>query len=239
MQFGCRVELENLDSFDRLDKYSAVPIELALPYQKDRFLKERHKIPELISYIDKNNIRINSIHATQGKLTDDDFLVWGADALKLSKEYSGVTVVIHPGRFYEKKSEISRNKAQKIALENIRKLCEIYVPRLAMETFGGDRYLFSPDEIMEYKLPMVLDIAHQDENKSLEIIQLYHQNIKVIHLSAIKGHKHHLPINDFCLMALDQMNDYGFSGTVTLEYLPEYHHRLVEDCLKLIKRYEI
>ena len=55
---------------------------------------------------------------------------------------------------------------------------------ISIETFTGHDRIFTPDEIIEAKLPMTLDTSHiHDDDKIISIIEKYWQRIPVVHLS--------------------------------------------------------
>ena len=137
-------------------------------------------------------------------------------------------VTVHPNSVAR---DTSRQTAQEIALRYLRMVQRRCKARIAIKTFEGNRRVFRPQDIIQLKLPMVLDVAHLFFHEEvLKIIHNYHQNISTVHLSARSDNKSHLPIDDFCIEVVNLLISYGWEGSVILEYLPCYHYKLKEDC---------
>ena len=120
----------------------------------------------------------------------------------------------------------------------MQELARLYLRRLrheteipiSVETFTGTDRVFVPEEIMEARLPMTLDTAHIHDNaRIMRMIDSYWQNIPVLHLSARGRENHHLPVNQFCIQVVRRLVELGWSGSIALEYLHEYHHLLRSD----------
>lgn len=65
----------------------------------------------------------------------------------------------------------------------------------------------------------------------------YRDNIVNIHLSAKGNNKHHLPIDNFCKEVIDYLIENKWSGSVILEYLPEFHNQMIADVKFLEYKY--
>jgi len=88
------------------------------------------------------------------------------------------------------------------------------------------------------------DIVHMQRHCTEDIlldISRHENYIKSYHFSNwhSKPFKQHLPINEGiydCNRILDNLIRLKFDGTITLEYLPEYHNQLVEDAQHLLRK---
>jgi sugar phosphate isomerase/epimerase len=99
-----------------------------------------------------------------------------------------------------------------------------------IETFEGARRVFTPDEIVSFNLPMTLDTAHiRNDRKIWDLLKDYRENILNVHLSAKEGNKQHLPIDNFCKEVVSYLIENKWDGNVILEYLPEFHGRMLTD----------
>lgn len=77
---------------------------------------------------------------------------------------------------------------------------------------------------------MTLDTAHiHDQNTILEIIDIYHHFIPVVHLSAKNETGHHLPLDQDCIEVASLLKVKNWQGTIILEYLPWHHYRVADD----------
>jgi sugar phosphate isomerase/epimerase len=116
---------------------------------------------------------------------------------------------------------------------------------LLWETFSGKRRVLTAwNQLAEFcerheKNYICYDICHMHRSTegAIKDIDDYGHLIKAYHFSNWEGDKQHLPIGEGVLdfgEIMDRLSD--FEGSVTLEYLPQYHHQLVEDALQLIVR---
>lgn len=239
MKFGIRQAIDLADFRKYLDPLKGIPIELALPYKIEDYFNSRPFLDDLVKYIGQEGIVCQSIHAPQGRISDEYFMSWGEEVTLFAERVRAEVVVFHP----EQRAPGKRIKFQNIALARIRRLQELGSVVVGIETFGGERRIFRPSEIVELGLPMVLDVSHVTEGESRELIQTNLANIAGIHLSAIgidpktRENTHHLPVNEFCLEVLDTLNSAKWNGPVTLEYLPWHHEKLLKDRERLEKRY--
>jgi sugar phosphate isomerase/epimerase len=232
MHFSIRREV-GFTTYDQdLKGLTGIPIELALPYKLEEYLKGRGKLEALTAFVRDAGIICPSVHATQGRLTDDHFMSWAGETVRFAEAVGAGVVVFHP----ENTRKDTRTNLQLIALGNIRKLQrETTGVRIAVETFGGPKRLLSPEEIGERHLWMVLDTSHVEQDRTRDLIGRYHGTIAAVHLSEMRldektGEKRpHLPVTDFGRDVLRLLHEKGWQGTVTLEYLPDYHDQLLPD----------
>jgi len=228
MNIGGRVGFDRIEDLEKNFRNIDFPIELALPWRyTELWLPMQGCLDRVASYFKKSPIRILSIHATQGNISDDAFLVWGRQTVEFARELGVQDITIHPGNCRSR-----REASQQQALRNIRRIeretdaCGIF----SVETFGGKNRVLRPGEIVSCGLPMTLDTAHlHDRNEIKEIVDGYHHNIKTVHLSAVGNGEHHLPVDAFCLSVVDRLRDLNWEGNIILEYLPWFHYRVRTD----------
>lgn len=239
MRFGIRQEIDLADFSKYLDPLQGIPIELALPHRIEDYFKSRRILDDLERYIRQKGVVCQSIHAPQGRISDEYFMSWAEEVVLFAEMVGAEIVVFHP----EQCRPAMKANCQSMALVRIRKLQEQTSVTIGIETFGGERRIFRPLEIIEFQLPMVLDVSHVTEEESRELIKRSLKSIVAIHLSAIgidpqTGEDgHHLPVNDFCIEILNSLNRAAWKGPVTLEYLPWHHDKLLKDRELLEKRY--
>jgi hypothetical protein len=82
---------------------------------------------------------------------------------------------------------------------------------------------------------MTLDTSHiMDNRKIWSLLKNYKENILNIHLSPREDSKQHLPIDNFCKEVVCYLIESNWNGNVILEYLFEFHDKLLSD-LKLLR----
>jgi sugar phosphate isomerase/epimerase len=122
-----------------------------------------------------------------------------------------------------------------LAVRNIRQLQRDTAVRIAVETFGGPKRVLTPEEVGEREIWMVLDTSHLFEDRIFALIERYHGTIAGVHLSEMRKDKTtgemrpHMPVEGYGIDVLERLRAKGWQGTVTLEYLPDYHGRLLPD----------
>ncbi len=230
MKLGGRVGFAKVEQLEERFQSIDFPIELALPWQyRELWLPIEQNIDQVIDFFRARGIEILTIHATQGPITDDSFLRWGALTLRIARALGVDDITIHPNFVRGQRAQ-----NQERALRNLKGLggSEVF----SIETFGGKRRAFTPENLVEESLPMTLDIAHfRSRSQVLDIIERNHRNIRTVHLSAVGPEEHHLPVDDFCVLVLDELLRRRWSGNVILEYLPRHHYRVREDIEALSK----
>lgn len=232
MRFGIRREadLTNIEG-SLTGELRGIPIELALPYKTGDYMQCRHLLPGLVEYMKTAGIVCNSVHATQGRLTSEDFMTWASDAVRLAEDLGAEVVVFHP----ENSKKEMKGNLQVIALQNIKRLQRETGVKVAIETFGGPKRILTPEEIVANGLSMVLDTSHLFRERTLELIGKYHEGIASVHLSEERFDERegksmpHMPVEKYGFEVLDRLKEKGWAGIVTLEYLPWHHHRLLPD----------
>lgn len=221
------------------------PIELALPYRYEWWKEAAKRLDEMLALLDAANVVVSTVHATQARISDRDFIVWGRQTIRIARRLGARTITVHPNQ-----AGSSRGNHQFAALGHLRTLQRETDVALAVETFGGKDRVFRPEEIMSIGLPMTLDIAHlADNERIMRIVDAHWRNIPVVHLSARGSNywgrqpdvplseegrcEHHLPVDPFCIGVVRKLVKLGWAGTIVLEYLPWYHYRLRGD-VKLV-----
>ena len=233
MQLGARVSFDQVDELESHFEGVDFPVELALPYRVHEFLPIAGRMAEVLDFIRGKGIQVQSIHAAQGNLAADDCFAWAQPALWLADELGARCVTFHPSQT----NRDQRLNAQTLAKRHLRQLQRDHQAVAAIETFGGSRRIFHPEEIVQFGLPMVLDTAHlHEDERILKLIKDYHRSIPTVHLSARGDGEHHLPVDAFCLDVVALLSDLDWGGGVILEYLPWHHYR-VRDDLAILRRF--
>ncbi|MDI6917466.1 MAG: hypothetical protein QMC80_06680 [Thermoplasmatales archaeon] len=232
MKIGGRVSFDRIEDLEKHFKGIDFPIELALPWKyRELWLPVENRVSAILSFFKNSNISIITIHATQGKITDDLFLVWGKKTLKIAKELGVGCITVHPNHVKK-----PRYLYQVKAIENLKKLSN-KTCSFSVETFNGKNRVLRPMEIVEAGIPMTLDTAHIRDNQLIkQLIEKYWENIKTVHLSAKSEKEHHLPIDDFCAEIVKKLYGLNWQGNVILEYLPWHHYRVRSD-IKALNKY--
>ncbi|MCL4416130.1 MAG: sugar phosphate isomerase/epimerase [Actinobacteria bacterium] len=235
INFGIRQSFDKIEQIE--ERYSNIkePVEIAFPYYWDIYEPIRGHLLEIAGKIKSYQTKVLSIHAVQAPITDEIFKVWGREIADFAKLLGVKTVTLHP-------NNINKDKAlQERTLENLRYLSDLYQDEIAfcIETFEGSRRVFAPDEIIKFNLPMTLDTAHISDEKTVwNLLKGYKQNIKNIHLSAKDGDRRHLPIDSFCREVISYLIETKWDGTVILEYLFEFHERMLDDLRSLESKFQ-
>lgn len=226
IKFGIRQSFDRIEQIEERFSHRDVPIELALPYYWGIYEPIRGHLREIADRIEVFHTDVLGIHAVQAPITDGKFRIWGKEIADFAKLLGVKTITLHP-------NNVNKDKVmQESALENLKYFADLYKNEIifCIETFEGKRRVITPDETVNFNLPMTLDTAHiRDEKKIWSMVKSYKQNIKNIHLSAKEGNKRHLPIDNFCKEIVNYLIESKWSGNVILEYLPEYHYRLIND----------
>lgn len=221
-----RVGFERIEDLENRFKGIDFPIELALPWRyEDLWLPMKNRLNEVMDFFLKSKLEIRSIHATQGKISDEAFLIWGKESLEFAEALNIKHVTVHPNQVKSNRIDL-----QEKARSYINRMERDSSARFSIETFSGKRRLFWPKEIIEKGLQMTLDVAHiHDDSFVHQIIESYWHNISEVHLSAKGNGEHHLPIDTFCIGVVKELQSRGWSGSIILEYLPWHHYRLKGD----------
>lgn len=231
IKFGIRQSFDNIEQVE--ERYSKLdaPVELALPYYWDIYEPVRGHLSGVADKILAFHVEVLSIHAVQAPITDEKFRAWGKEIADFASMVNVKTITLHP-------NNVNKDKVvQEKALKNLEYLANLYKNEIifCIETFTGKRRVFTPDEIVEFNLPMTLDTTHiKDDKKIWNLLRNYRNNIMNVHLSAKEEDKQHLPIDSFCKEVVSFLIQNKWSGNVILEYLFEFHDRMLSD-LKSLK----
>jgi sugar phosphate isomerase/epimerase len=209
-----------------------VPLEVALPWRLGDFLEQMDDLPRLEHYLIENGIHVASLHATQGKLTDDAFISWALPTVKLARKVGARIVVFHPNNA----AKTEKFNLQLVALSNLKRLQrESGGVVVAIETFAHAKRVLTPEEVVTLKLPLVVDVSHLEPARTMTLIETYHRGIVGIHLSEVRWHdvyqkEHtHMPAGPICEKVLEKLRETKWRGVITLEYLSEFHELMFED----------
>ena len=233
MELGARVGFDRMEELEPHFEGVDFPVELALPYRVVDFLPIADRMDEIGGFLKGRGVKVLSVHAPQGNLADEDYARWATPAMSLAELLGARSVTFHPSL----SRRAGREAGQAAAIRHIGELQEGARALACIETFGGKRRMFHPEEIAEESLPMVLDTAHlHDDDRILRLIRGYYQGIPTVHLSARGEKEHHLPLDAFCLDVVSLLVDLNWEGSLVLEYLPWHHYRTATD-LELLERF--
>ena len=221
---SARVGFDTVDEI--ADRLSGIdfPIELALPWRHQLWQAAMQRYAEMVASLERLGLDIASIHATQGRISNEAFLYWGRQTCELAARLGARVVTVHPNR-----AKHVRDRCQEIARQNLVTVAREAGVTISVETFGGADRVFTPGEIVACRLPMTLDASHLHHDKTMELIRAYSRHILVLHLSAIGSDENHPPIDAFCLQMVNELARLEWSGQIVLEYLPWHHYRLRQD----------
>ncbi|MHB8883100.1 MAG: sugar phosphate isomerase/epimerase family protein [Thermodesulfovibrionales bacterium] len=233
MKFAIRREV----SFDKpdfqLSGLAGVPIELALPHMMETFFAGQSLLPAVAAFARAQNVIVQSVHAPQGRLTDEHFMDWSLATARFAESVGASLVVFHP-----EATALNRHMdMQIIASCNIKRLQRETTVKIAVESFGNKKRILTPEEIIQKDIPFVLDTSHLFPERTMEIVERYSPAISAVHLSEPRDGRQHMPVEGLGFQVLDVLQARGWNGNVTLEYLPEFHHRLIPDMKMLQERY--
>ncbi|PIP20811.1 MAG: hypothetical protein COX40_02705 [Candidatus Omnitrophica bacterium CG23_combo_of_CG06-09_8_20_14_all_40_11] len=226
IKFGIRQSFDRIEQVEERYAHLNVPVEVALPYYRVIYEPVRGHLAGIAEKIKSYNVTVLSIHAVQAPITDGKFKIWGKEIADFAKALGVRTITLHPNNANKDKI------VQEEALRNLEYITDLYNGEIVfcIETFEGKRRVFTPDETVEFNLPMTLDTAHiRDDEKIWNLLKRYKENILNIHLSARKNDLQHLPVDSFCKEVVSYLIKNKWSGNVILEYLPEFHGRIITD----------
>jgi sugar phosphate isomerase/epimerase len=157
-------------------------------------------------------------------------LSWAVEVVRFAEAIGAYTLVFHP----ESVKKDQKANLQLIALRNIKELQRNTGVHIGVETFGNAKRVLLPEEIGEKQIWMVLDTSHVFQERIFDLIERYHGTIAAVHLSEMREDeagqvRPHLPVRDYGFEVLHALQKKGWHGTVTLEYLFEYHDQLASD----------
>jgi len=232
MRFSIRRSV-HFDDFSKwLSGLDKIPIELALPDNMQEFWSIVGRLDELKEYVRNNNIVVNSVHAPHGRLSANAFLSWSPAVMRFSFRVNAQFSVFHPENHIAK---TRKPDFQATALSYIKTVQEKIPVTIAIETFTSGSRLFTPGELVQYNLPMVLNTSHMTEQQAIELAKQYSGNIVDVHLSEGRVDpefgkaSQRASAEGFGVSVLETLKDRNWNGSVTLEYLPDNHDRLMPD----------
>lgn len=226
IKFGIRQSFDKIEQIENRYANINVPVEVALPYYWDIYEPVRTLLGDIAEKIKGYGTKVLSIHAVQAPIADERFRTWGKEIADFAKDLGAKTITLHPNNINKDK------ETQKEALSNLEYFTGLYGGDVVfcIETFEGKRRVFTPDETVKFNLPMTLDTSHiRDNEKIWSLLKGYKENILNVHLSARKGNKQHLPIDDLCKEIARYLVENKWKGNVILEYLFEFHVQMLSD----------
>ena len=206
-------------------------IELAF-FKPDDFMGV--KIGEVITPIQELGISVPTIHMAHAPQTEWWlFIQVLVKTLALAKAVDCHNIVLHPshGPVDGFDSLVEHSVIPLLGSCN-----------LLWETFPGKRRILTAwEQLAEFcekheKNYICYDLCHMRRSTEgvLEDIDNYGHLIKAYHLSNWLGDKQHLAVGEGEIDFKQVIRHLtGFEGSIALEYLPEYHHRLVGDALEI------
>jgi hypothetical protein len=226
INFGIRQAFDNIEQIE--ERYSALsaPIELALPYYWDIYEPVRAHLPEIAQKLKSYGTQVLSIHAVQAPITDERFREWGKEIVDFARVLKVKNITLHPNNVNDKVT------AQIEARKNLKYFSGLYDDEITfcIETFESKKRVFTPAETAAFNLPMTLDTSHiQSQKEVWGFLENYRQNILTVHLSAREPGNQHLPIDSFCKEVVGYLAENNWNGNVILEYMFEFHNRLLSD----------
>jgi hypothetical protein len=221
MKFSIRRSVHFDDFSQWLSGLEKIPIELALPHDMQEFWSIVGRLDELKGYVRDNNIVVNSVHAPHGRLSAKAFLSWALPVIRFSFRVSARFCVFHPENHVAK---ARKPDFQTTALSYIKTVQAKTPVPVAIETLTSSSRLFTPAEIVQYNLPMVLNASHTTEQQAIKLIEQYSGNIVDIRLS-----ENGISQEGFGISVLEALKVMKWDGSATLEYSPENQDRLVPD----------
>ena len=240
MYFCIRRQIDGSNSNERLGRLQGVPIELAFPQDLGEFLRDKERLPDIEQQVKTFQVPVYSVLAPDGHLADANFISWAGKSVQFAEAVGAGIVVFHP----EPAGPDSGDLDHLSVAENIRHLQDRTRVVLAVETMWNSQHVLSPDQIMQAGLPMVLDTSHLPKPEITWVVETYHTHIVNLHLSAVTRDRElkgivnqYQPVerDNFCLDLLDRLQELEWNGVVTLEYMPWFHTKVLED-RKLLDR---
>ncbi len=220
-------------SDNRYNIYGRIPqsIQLAL-YKYELYEQQKKKIFKAIS---KSHTHVRVVHMPLDFLRHDPQLMF--DMIKeLRDEVGCYTYVVHPNKLI-KQFLLAFLKQHMmdvtLCIENFqwRKKKELRNPLKMIEYIN---LMKEEHEYVDRRLRLCLDTSHTDEIWfEYQLMYFLLPYTEVIHLSNREGKKQHLPFNtgkgDLNLVGFvkDLKGRYNWSGSIVLEYMPEWRHKLI------------
>ena len=236
-------EEKGYDWFNFLKSLETIEcIEVAF-YRPEVFRKI--SIDKVIHPFEHLKIKVSSVHMAHERITKpNEFFETLTKTVAIAKRLRCENIVIHPSN--AKLEDIKGFIEQKI--NPLLEKEEIYI---CWETFAGKRrFLSGIEEIVEFckgqtRYFACYDFSHllKPQESVISEIREYLNFIRIFHLSNWSEQRQHLPVFteegslDFKII-LRVLKQEEFKGDLILEYLPEFHRKLIKDCLKVKKMLE-
>jgi len=217
-------------------------IELAF-HSPEAFVKFVDPIKVAESILDVGAISVPTIHMAHASLTNLGlFIPVLVGTLQIAMAIRCQNIVVHPNYGVVKDFEILYDRA-------ILPLLDDYGCYFLWETFSSKRRIlpaweklaaFCEKHVRSYICYDVVHMKRQTE-EVIEDIDTYGHLIKGYHFSNWQStpFKQHLPLGDGVLdfgQIVRHLVRTDSEASITLEYLPEFHDRLVPDAVRLLER---
>jgi sugar phosphate isomerase/epimerase len=207
------------------------------------------KINDIIIPFEKTNIKVSSIHFAQFNLSKLDLFLRVFDrTARIAGLLNCNLIVVHPsmGRFSQIKSFLNEK------IDPVLKREGLY---LCWETFESKRRIFGGIDGMfrfckdtrSHRICYDFSHVHKEQEKILKDIEENIDIIKIFHLSnrIMNGIRQHYPVyysEEEVALDFDKILSFlgkiKYRGHLVLEYLPQFHSKLLTDGLKLKNLYE-
>ena len=224
---------------DALAAYAEVGcVEVAF-YRPELFL-QRVTTEKVLAPFSRLPLRATSVHMAQARIAEfDTFMEVLCKTLPIAQGLDCSLIVVHPtnARLEEVEGKIAAMADPLLAQAGV---------TLCWETFAGRRRFLSGIEGIaafcrkQKHHAACYDTAHlhKPQAEVLADVADYSDCVRCFHLSnrGAEGRQQHLPLRHL-EGALDfeeivaAIVESGLDGPLTLEYLPQYHHHLLEDAL--------
>jgi sugar phosphate isomerase/epimerase len=225
--------------YEALAAYADVGcVEVAF-YRPELFLQEV-TAEKVLAPFSSLPLRATSVHTAQARITEfDTFIQVLRKTITIAQELDCSLIVVHPtnARLEEVEGKITAAVDPLLAQAGV---------TLCWETFAGRRRFLSGIEGIaafcqgHEHHAACYDTAHlhKPQAEVLADIMEYSDYVRCFHLSnrGAEGRQQHLPLRhpegalDFEEIVAAIVES-GLDGPLTLEYLPQYHHHLLEDAL--------
>ena len=252
MEFGVRIAYPDKgedDWYERLRPFETIGVVEVAFYRPELFLKSV-KLEEVVEPFKTLKIKASSLHMAQFRLYELNlFEQIFTRTIKIAEALNCKIIVIHPskGEYSQIQGFIST------VVDPVLESNQIF---LCWETFKSRKRVFgSIEEVFNFCKQtrwhrMCYDFSHVSGNQRdvLTDLDKYLDMIKIFHISnrsttSERQKSQHCPIfpqnheekREFILdfeQILSYLKERGFRGNLTLEYLPIFHDRLIEDALR-------
>ncbi len=201
-------------------------IELNIRTSPKKAFADRFNIEKAIK--DKG-VKVLSVHCPADKRIDESKSIHDLKRIfALAKLLGAENVVLHPPNVDDDNTIADKRKELIAKLDFLENEFDV---KPCLETFAGNSRIFSPQQIIDHNLYMVLDTSHLETIDSEKIIKRYLDRIITIHLSwrDLPGKGLHQRLNSWCVELVQYLFHENFKGNIILEYGKEIIDKIVFD----------